>query len=208
MSTSDRIVERLSIALARMGTVVTLSTIDPNPYQPPATNVEVDLDPAIVPGQRLELVGRWRRLWGGIIDGLLFSLTGLPAMVAGTRPFRIEVAIGRSPLQLSDTSRAGVISSGAFLLVLALQSYFIYTRGQSVGKQACSSRIVGIDGQRAPLVRAVVLRTWAPLALPMLPWVGGLLAAVDVLFVFRRDRRCLHDLVAGTRVVRTDWPPP
>ncbi len=84
----------------------------------------------------------------------------------------------------------------------------IYTRGQSVGKQACSSRIVGIDGQRAPLVRAVVLRTWAPLALPMLPWVGGLLAAVDVLFVFRRDRRCLHDLVAGTRVVRTDWPPP
>jgi uncharacterized RDD family membrane protein YckC len=38
--------------------------------------------------------------------------------------------------------------------------------------------------------------------------LGGLLAVVDVLFVFRRDRRCLHDLVAGTRVVRTDWPPP
>jgi uncharacterized RDD family membrane protein YckC len=169
--------------------------------------VEGDLDPAMVPGQRLELAGRWRRLWGGIIDGLLFSLTGLPAMLAGNRPFKIEVAIGQSPLQLSDSSSAGLISSGAFLLVLALQSYFIHTSGQSLGKQACSSRIVGIDGQRAPFVRAVVLRTWVPLALPMLPWLGGLLALVNVLFVFRRDRRCLHDLVAGTRVVRTDWPP-
>ena len=34
------------------------------------------------------------------------------------------------------------------------------------------------------------------------------LALVNVLFVFRRDRRCLHDVMAGTRVVRTDWPPP
>jgi uncharacterized RDD family membrane protein YckC len=187
---------------------MTPPTSDPNPYQSPATDVEPDVDPAMVPGQRLELAGRWRRLWGAIVDGLLFTLTGLPAMVTGSRPFELKVSVGESPLRLSDTSTAGLISSGAFLLLVVLQSYFIHTRGQSLGKQACSTRIVGIDGRPAPFVKAVVLRTWVPLALPMLTGVGGLLALVNVLFVFRRDRRCLHDLVAGTRVVRTDWPPP
>src|SRR4051794_35067989 len=104
---------------------MTPPTFGPNPYEPPAPEVEGDLAPAMVPGQRLELAGRWRRLWGGIIDGLLFSSTALPATLAGTRLFRIEVAVGRSPLHLSDTSSAGLISSGAFILVLALQSYFI-----------------------------------------------------------------------------------
>jgi len=183
------------------------STTDPNPFEPPKSNIEGEGDPAMVPGQRLELVSRWRRLWSALIDGLLFSLSALPAIVAGDRPFKIEVAVGKSPLQLGDTSTVGLISSAAFLLLLVVQSYFVHTRGQSLGKQACGARIVGIDGQRAPFVRAVMVRTWVPLLLPMLPSVGGLLALVDVLFVFRRDRRCLHDLVAGTRVVRTDWPP-
>lgn len=182
--------------------------IDPNPYRPPASNVEPDADPAMVPGQRLELASRWRRLWGAVIDGVLFSATEIPEMVAGDRGFRIEFLVGQSPIELGDTSTAGLISNAAFILVLAIQSYLVYTEGQSVGKRAVKARIVALDGRRAPFMKAVVLRTWVPIFLPMLPWVGSLLALVDTLFVFRGDRRCLHDLAAGTRVVRTDWPPP
>lgn len=29
----------------------------------------------------------------------------------------------------------------------------------------------------------------------------GLIGTLDVLFVFRADRRCVHDLIAGTKVV-------
>ena len=36
----------------------------------------------------------------------------------------------------------------------------------------------------------------------MIPLVGVLLVWVDILMIFRRDRRCAHDLVAGTRVVK------
>jgi uncharacterized RDD family membrane protein YckC len=176
---------------------------DPNPFQPPAANLETELDPAMLPGQRLELAGRWRRLLGAVIDALFLSFTGLPAMLAGAREVTIEAAIAQSPFRFVDTSLPGLISSGVLLVVLAIQSYFIHTRGQSVGKRVCSTRIVGLDGQRVPFVKAVVLRTWAPLALPLLPVIGGVLSLVDVLFVFRADRRCCHDLVAGTRVVRT-----
>jgi len=33
------------------------------------------------------------------------------------------------------------------------------------------------------------------------PQVGGLIGLVDILFIFGKERRCLHDLLAGTRVV-------
>jgi uncharacterized RDD family membrane protein YckC len=34
--------------------------------------------------------------------------------------------------------------------------------------------------------------------------IGPVLALVDVLLIFRNDRRCGHDLIAGTRVVHAD----
>jgi uncharacterized RDD family membrane protein YckC len=36
----------------------------------------------------------------------------------------------------------------------------------------------------------------------LIPVIGGFLPLVDVLFIFRHDRRCIHDLLAGTNVVK------
>jgi hypothetical protein len=33
--------------------------------------------------------------------------------------------------------------------------------------------------------------------------VGQVLPAIDVLFIFRTNRRCVNDLIAGTKVLRT-----
>ena len=35
----------------------------------------------------------------------------------------------------------------------------------------------------------------------MIPVIGSFLGLLDVLFIFRQDRRCLHDMVAGTEVI-------
>jgi uncharacterized RDD family membrane protein YckC len=32
--------------------------------------------------------------------------------------------------------------------------------------------------------------------------VGNFVGILDALFIFRSDRRCIHDLIAATRVVR------
>jgi hypothetical protein len=40
-----------------------------------------------------------------------------------------------------------------------------------------------------------------PAVVAMIPVVGGLISLVDIVLIFRRDRRCLHDHIAGTRVL-------
>jgi len=36
----------------------------------------------------------------------------------------------------------------------------------------------------------------------LLPLVGKASRLIDTIFIFRENRRCLHDLIAGTRVVK------
>jgi len=35
-----------------------------------------------------------------------------------------------------------------------------------------------------------------------IPVVGSFFVLIDTLLVFRADRRCVHDLIAGTKVVK------
>ena len=73
--------------------------------------------------------------------------------------------------------------------------------GQTLGKRWLRLRVVLYDGSPAGFVRGVALRSWVFGAPSFIPSVGGLLLLADLLHVFRSDRRCLHDLVAGTTVV-------
>lgn len=81
--------------------------------------------------------------------------------------------------------------------------YFIYyaypwsVSGKSFGMALLGIRVVAKDGSHAGGRRAVI-RTI------MLPISFLLLGLGVVMMLFQRERRCLHDLVAGTAVVY-DW---
>ena len=36
------------------------------------------------------------------------------------------------------------------------------------------------------------------------PFAGGFVGLADSLFIFRQDKRCIHDLIAGTKVVEAE----
>jgi uncharacterized RDD family membrane protein YckC len=74
--------------------------------------------------------------------------------------------------------------------------------GQSIGKRLIGTRIVLADGTPAGFVHGVLLREWLLLPYRGVPILGGVIGLGDVLAIFRRSRRCLHDDVAGTLVVR------
>ena len=75
--------------------------------------------------------------------------------------------------------------------------------GQTVGKKVLDIKIVGMDGNKLEFLPLIGLR-YAPLWIASyVPVVGGILAIVNILFIFRKDRRCIHDHIAGTQVVES-----
>ncbi len=161
-----------------------------NRYAPPQAPVsDANLDEG-------ELAGRGTRLIAAILDGILLGLIIWPyAMSSDYWARATQGQVGTSDLlQLSLVSLIGF---------LVLHGYLLHKHGQTIGKRLLGIRIVSAtDGQLVSLGKIFGLR-YVPIQLvSIVPIVGNILPLVDVLFIFREDRRCLHDLIAGTKVVK------
>lgn len=148
---------------------------------------------------------RWRRFLGALVDGLLESLCWMPSSIAvmhamtemasegGFRPEEFMTAFW------SSLGRSLPYLGALFLLQVVLLS----VRSQSVGNILLRTRIVRVsDGQPGGFLRAFLLRGFLARLIRQVPFLGGIFWIVDSCFIFRDDRRCLHDLIAGTKVVK------
>lgn len=142
-----------------------------------------------------ELASRGRRLGGAMIDGLLQMLVLTPLQyVSGVYDdWRHPKLDGASMLLWAAVSLAiWVLLHGLFL-----------QNGQTIGKKILGMQIVGVDDTKPLPVGRVILRRHLVVGLlSMVPFVGRLVALADVLLIFDANRRCLHDRIAGTRVIR------
>ena len=83
-----------------------------------------------------------------------------------------------------------------------LSSYHSILRNYDVGKKILGVRIVRYDNARNPgFLRVVVLRYLILKPIWMIPILGQLFVLADALFIFGDNRRCIHDLVARTKVI-------
>lgn len=62
------------------------------------------------------------------------------------------------------------------------------------------------DAQHAGFVKAVLLRAFVNGLIGAIPFVGFIYGIVDILSIFRSDRRCYHDQLAGTQVIQGQPP--
>ncbi len=67
-------------------------------------------------------------------------------------------------------------------------------------------RIVGMEQDSVPAGKLYGLRYFVFHVLAQLPGIN-LIMIIDPLLIFRSDRRCLHDHLAGTQVIRPRAPP-
>jgi len=171
----------------------------PNPYAPPAA----DLAPPAPSADPGALASRESRLGASLLDLALVlaasvAMVGIIALSGDLS--REPVGDGSvNPLEFASSIGLGFLPLAALLL---FQAYRLSTTGQSLGKKWVGIRVVRLDGGPVNFVNAVLLRSMIPGVFGWFPLFGGLFSLVDVLFIFREDRRCLHDLMATTKVVR------
>jgi uncharacterized RDD family membrane protein YckC len=93
----------------------------------------------------------------------------------------------------------GVLGS---LGMLCYQLYLLLTTGQSLGKRMVGIKVVRTDGSPIDVTRLIFLRNLLP-AFVNLP-TCGLFSLVNALIILTAERRCLHDHIADTKVIRVD----
>jgi uncharacterized RDD family membrane protein YckC len=154
-----------------------------------------------------ELGGLGRRLAAAMIDGFLQLLCKLPIVFVFFEIFKI---VAQNPNDADPEKFTPLLMTayGQMLpwlgLLVITQIVLLCLRSQTIGKLLLGLQIVDIvDEQPGGPVRAFLLRAFIPSVIEMIPLLGFVFWVVDSCFIFREDRRCLHDLIAGTKVVRT-----
>lgn len=140
-----------------------------------------------------ELAGRDQRLMAAITDGLLQLVSAALGLALASQFFGFSVGDTRSPVVLQ------LIVYSATLPVSILQWYLVATRGQSVGKILQRIRVERMDGRPVGFKHGVLLRSWV---IGVGAILFGCIRIFDYVLIFRDDRRCVHDWLADTKVVK------
>ncbi|MCW8330946.1 RDD family protein [Photobacterium sp. SDRW27] len=148
--------------------------------------------------EALELATKWSRLGASLIDGFIISVFTMPL---------IYFMGGFDGVHQNPTVQAplSMLLFGAFIGVLlyaAINWKLLETKGQSIGKKLLKIRVVYLDGAQASR-KDILLKRYCPYVFSAyIPFVGALVSLFNVLFIFGKQRRCLHDRLAGTKVVK------
>ncbi len=146
--------------------------------------------------QEIEAASRWSRLAARLVDTLVWL---------APLPFVFFPCLG--PILVL----AGILG------IFVAQVYLLVTRAQTLGKKAMGIYIMRTDG-RIPHIGWLLVREFAIPAIALflqffgtrdrspsgqvLITLGSLVYLVDVIFIFGPTRRCLHDYLAGTHIVK------
>jgi len=154
-----------------------------NPYAPPSDGTSEPAQPVVESGE-LQLASPSQRLSAKLIDRGLLALVVAPGVVTQLR-YDTDLGVGLW-----------------FLMLLGyglLHWTMIAVTGQSLGKRWLGLRVITDKRGRVGLLRGVVVRIWV-MWIGSLP-VGGFPLLFDPWFVFGKQRKTMHDTLAGTVVI-------
>lgn len=134
------------------------------------------------------------RLVAAIIDGVIGIISFVP----------VTYYVGFDPLKEPSLSLLGFLFIYGFFATMVLHGYLLYYYGQTIGKNYMSIRIENLDGTKASLTTIYFKRMLPIQLISLIPFFGPFISSiVNPLFIFGKQRRCLHDYLAKTKVCYT-----
>jgi len=147
------------------------------------------------------LATRGSRLLAHIVDNLVLAGPGIVFMVIAA--VFVVLLTKNDPESLAVLAIYPAMGLG-FLLGAGAQLWSQIATGQSVGKRALGIKVQRLDGSEVDILRLIFLRN---VVVAFAVQLCGLVGLVDALMIFGADQRCLHDLIADTKVVVAEREP-
>jgi uncharacterized RDD family membrane protein YckC len=156
------------------------------------------------------------------------SLQESPEVEAATRLSRlgatlVDALLGIAPLGVMALLAPGAMLAGRMgpfligifsMLVISLallitQIVLLVRHGQTIGKKVLGIRMITSEGEIPSIWRVFFLR-WLPIAVVStvvelvfkVRGSGSIIHLLDVVLIFQPTRRCLHDFLADTHVIK------
>ncbi|MBA6336113.1 RDD family protein [Colwellia sp. BRX8-7] len=177
--------------------IVEKTVVEPAPAPVAVTVEQTVAEPAIE--QNVKRVGekatRLDRFYAALIDGLIGIFAAVP----------IFITVGFDKLAEPTFSLTVMLLAYGLIAGLVLHGYLLYHYGQTIGKNFMSIRIENLDDSKASLTTIYVKRMIPMQLLSLVPFGGQIISGlVNPLFIFGKEKRCLHDYVAKTKVCYTN----
>ncbi len=146
----------------------------------------------------LTLASRFSRFLAALVDMLVIMIpSGLVFwLMVSVFGFTFDVENQKVDIELQIVSL--VVSFGLFFLINYKR---LRDNGQTLGKEVLGVKIVNLQGELIPINQLIAKRLVPFWLFPLVPVVGGVLNIVNLLFIFGKPRRCIHDLIGGSQVI-------
>ncbi|MCX4026427.1 RDD family protein [Endozoicomonas sp. SM1973] len=148
-----------------------------------------------------ELASRWRRLVAYFLDLFICGLIEIVLLV-----FLDFFVLNHAFEQLQEENPA---KSELILVLIFIPLFFIINgkmlarSGQTFGKKLLGIAIVSYTTNKTiPVMNIILFRYGIFWALSFIPLAGETANFFNIVAIFGKEKRCLHDLVADTKVVR------
>ncbi|MDP4175719.1 MAG: RDD family protein [Bacteroidota bacterium] len=145
-----------------------------------------------------KLASRTDRLAAVIVDSVVVLITAfillLIIIFSGFENFYNSCFTGSFILKVISYTFTGSV------IYLPLNGYLLYKYGQTIGKRFMGIKIVDMNNKVPSLYRSYFLRSFLISLFAIIP-ILNFAIMLDDLFIFTKRQRCIHDYLAGTKVV-------
>jgi uncharacterized RDD family membrane protein YckC len=164
-----------------------------------AQKLREGVTPAAFGAPQLEYGGFWIRVLAAILDGMILTVGNYILQLLVWRPLlpASQIQPGTPPAEMfrAMLGTAGIVSLINLAINCAYETLFIAKLGATPGKMALGLKVVRADGGPVEMGRAFG-RYFAKFLSTIILGIGYLMVAFD------SEKRGLHDMICGTRVVK------
>ena len=142
--------------------------------------------PEEIPVPKVGVAGRGERLLAAIIDGSILVLAFIP----------IAIFLGPQYAESNPILYPVFALIYSYFVYLILNGYLLIDFGQTIGKKLVGISIRDSEGEIPNFNTLILYR-------PAVKMVFAILSPLDLinkLLIFRKDKRCGHDHIVGTKV--------